>query len=49
MDALLDHLVGAPVERWRHVEAERRGGLAIDHQLELDWDLDGKLTRLRAL
>ena len=33
----------------RHVEAERLGGLEIDHQLELDRGLDGKLARLRAL
>jgi hypothetical protein len=32
----------------RHVEAERLGGLEVDHQLELDWGLDGKLARLRA-
>src|SRR6266571_5360832 len=32
----------------RHVEAERLGGLEVDHQLELDRGLDGKLTRLRA-
>jgi hypothetical protein len=24
-------------------------GLQVDHQLELDWDLDGKLARHRAL
>ena len=35
--------------RRRHVEAERLGGLEIDHQLELDRGLDGKLARLRAL
>src|SRR5262245_24094688 len=28
---LFDHLVGTPVERGRHVEAERSGGLTIDH------------------
>src|SRR5665811_483744 len=31
------------------VEAERLGGLEIDHQLELDRGLDGKLARLDAL
>jgi hypothetical protein len=34
--------------RW-HVDAQRLGGLEIDHQLELDRGLDGKLARLRAL
>ena len=33
----------------RHVEAERLGGLEVDHQLELDRGLDRKLARLRAL
>src|ERR1700746_3410480 len=27
-----NHLVGAGEQRWRHVEAERLGGLEIDHQ-----------------
>ena len=31
--ALLDHLVGAGKERWRHREAERLGGLEVDYQL----------------
>ena len=44
-----NHLVGALPELQRHVEAERLGGLEVDHQLELDWGLDGKLARLRAL
>jgi hypothetical protein len=30
---LLDHLVGAYKERGRHFEAERLGGLEIDHEL----------------
>jgi len=46
---LLDHLVGALLELQRHVEAERLGGLEVDHQLELDRGLDGKLARLLAL
>ena len=47
--SLFDHLVGALLEMQRHVEAERLGGLEVDHQLELDRGLDGKLARLRAL
>ena len=33
----------------RNVEAERLGSLQVDHQLELDRGLDGKLARLGAL
>ena len=47
--ALFDDLVGALLEKERHVEAERLGGLEIDHKLELDRSLDGKLTWLLAL
>jgi hypothetical protein len=32
---LFDHLVGAGEERGRNFEAERVGGLHVDHQLEL--------------
>src|SRR5262245_49038813 len=46
---LFDHLVGAGEQRGRHSEAERLGGLEVDHQLELDQGLDGKLARFRAL
>jgi hypothetical protein len=46
---LIDHLVGALLEMQWHVETERLGGLKVDHQLELDRGLDGKLARLRAL
>jgi hypothetical protein len=44
-----DHLVGTDEERCGNFEAERFGGLEVDHQLELDWCLDGKLARFRAL
>jgi len=44
-----DHLVGALLKMQRHVEAERLGGLEIDRQFVLDWNLNGKLARLRAL
>ena len=30
-EPLLDHLVGTLLEKERHVEAERLGGLEIDH------------------
>src|SRR5262245_6569534 len=46
---LFDHLIGTLLEMERNVEAERLGGLEVDDQIELDWSLDGKLTRLRAL
>src|SRR3954449_10800410 len=46
---LFDHCVGALLELNGYIEAERLGGLEIDHQLELDRSLDGKLARLGAL
>jgi hypothetical protein len=46
---LLDHLVGASEQRDWEGEAERLGRLEVDHQLELDWRLDWKLARVRAL
>src|SRR3954451_4672187 len=47
--ALFDHLVGAHQHRLRHGEAERRGGLEIDHQIELGRLLDRQVSRLGAL
>src|SRR5262249_21949041 len=46
---LLDYLVGAAEDRRRNREAERARGLEVDHQLELRWLLDGKITGLGAL
>ena len=33
---LFDHLVGAGEQRWRNSEAERFGGLRVDHEFDLD-------------
>ena len=42
--SLFYHPVGALLKLQRHVEAERLGGLQVDHQLEFDGGLDGKLA-----
>jgi hypothetical protein len=34
---LLDQLVGAGEQHWRHGKAERLGRLQVYHQLELEW------------
>jgi hypothetical protein len=31
----LDHLVGKPLELRRYIKAECRGGLEVDHEIEL--------------
>jgi hypothetical protein len=45
--SLFDYIVGELSELHRHIQAERFGGLEVDHQLELGRGLDGKLAPLR--
>ena len=39
---LFDHVVGKGEQLVGHGKAERLCGLEVDHQLELDWGLDGQ-------
>jgi hypothetical protein len=48
-DSLLDHFVCVSEQRWRNGEAERLGGLEINHQLIFGRRLHRKVGRLRAL
>ena len=45
---LFNHYVGTGQQSGRDGEAERLGGLEIDHQLELRWGLHGKRARIPA-
>src|SRR6516225_1739478 len=47
--ASLDHLVGGDKKCLRHCEAERLGGLEVNHQVELDRLLDWQVSRPRAV
>src|SRR5262245_59835009 len=46
--ASFDHLIGLRVDGWRDGQAERAGGLAVDHQLRGEL-FDREIGRPRAL
>src|SRR5262245_33985639 len=46
MACLLDHLVGAGEQRWRHRDSERLGSFEIDDKFVLAWGLYGQVGRL---
>src|SRR5256885_2485950 len=46
---LLDHLIGDGEQPWRKAEAERLGGIEVDHELKLGCLHDRKVARLLAL
>jgi len=46
---LFDHLVGAGEQDRRHVEAERLGGLEVEHELELGGCITGNSAGLAPL
>jgi hypothetical protein len=45
----LDHLVGRGQQRFRDREAERFGGLEVDHKFQLSWLLDWQVGWLFTL
>src|ERR1700681_3079235 len=45
---LFDDLVGDSRERWRHLDAERLGGLEVDRQLEIGRQHDRQIAGLLA-
>src|SRR6266478_6802454 len=49
IESLFDHLVGGGDERRWHGEAERPGGLKVDHKLELGRRLNGQVGGFVAL
>ena len=44
----LDHLVGAGLQRQWHRKAESLGSLEVFCLFKFDWDVNRKLTRIRA-
>jgi hypothetical protein len=46
--SLLDHLIGGRQQRFRDRDAERLGGLEVDHQFELGSPLDRQIGWLSA-
>ena len=45
---LLDHLVGAGKQHWRHCQAKSLGRLHVDHQFELGRYFNGQIGRTGA-